>query len=367
MTDRHLVGGQFLLVTGLAVGACCLALALLTVGAKVVRVQHHRRLEERLAPLRLPLLTLATGEDHDGSARRALSTIAPRQRGDLTSLVVALLTKVRGAPTEDLVEVLRQHDTIEVARRDLGRRSAVRRARAARLLGLLRDQRYVTDLVPLLKDRSAEVRLVATRALGALGDADAAQAVLAAVCPTAAGAAGIPAATAAEALLGMGVGIAPVLAQGMHHDDAGVRNVAVLVAGHGLFSSTAPRLRVLLATDPDREVRGNAALALGRVGGAEDVRELTASTLPDRPTPLRRTAAIALGELGHPDAAPTLGDLLSDADRRLAQVSADALLHLGSRGTERLLDAEADGGAPARAARSALMMERLRHPRGSNP
>jgi HEAT repeat protein len=70
-----------------------------------------------------------------------------------------------------------------------------------------------------------------------------------------------------------------------------------------------------------------------------------------------------LGELGHPDAAPVLSELLSDPDVRLAQGSGDSLVQLGPAGVRALLQA-ADGAGPkdpaARVAAGSLAIARLR-------
>jgi HEAT repeat protein len=136
--------------------------------------------------------------------------------------------------------------------------------------------------------------------------------------------------------------------------------VATLVAAEGALSTTAPRLRLLLAGEPELDVRVSAARALGIVGGADDVAALSALTAAGQPTELRRAAVQALGELGHPDAAPVLSGLLSDPDIRLAQHCGDALVRLGPAGVRALLDAEDGTGPAARAAAGALAMARLR-------
>jgi HEAT repeat protein len=70
----------------------------------------------------------------------------------------------------------------------------------------------------------------------------------------------------------------------------------------------------------------------------------------------------ALGELGHPDAAPVLSGLLADPDVRLAQYCGDALVQLGSAGVRALLEAAGGAeGATARVAAGSLAIARLRN------
>ena len=165
------------------------------------------------------------------------------------------------------------------------------------------------------------------RSLGLIGDHQAAEPVLDAV-PAHGSRIGVPAWVAAEALLGMGLGVAPVLRRALASEDADVRDVAVTVAGAATFSSLRPQLRVLLEHDPSPEVRTGAAVALGRVGAPQDVAALVRHTAP-RPAPLRRTCVAALGELGDPAAVPALSRLLDEEDRRLAELSAEALVRVG--------------------------------------
>jgi HEAT repeat protein len=140
-----------------------------------------------------------------------------------------------------------------------------------------------------------------------------------------------------------------------------------MVAAEGALSATAPRLRQLLADEPQLGVRISAARALGAVGGAEDVAPLAALTVPAQPTELRRAAVLALGELGHLAAVPVLTGLLSDPDIRLAQHSGDALVQLGPSGVRALLEAAGGPGTPAnreytaaRVAAGSLAVARLR-------
>jgi len=312
-------------------------------------------------PCRGALIALACGEDEDGQARRLLNALPPATWDRLRPSVVTFLTKVRGAPADDLGQVMRSHGEIEAAKRQLASRSAVRRARGAYLLGLVRDSDSVFLVLPLLEDPDADVRLVAARALGSMGESQAAGGVLRAL-RTHHGQIGLPAWVAAEALLAMGPEIAPALQVGLGSEDAAVRNVCAVVAGHGLFLSAAPQLRILLASDTDGAVRASAAVALGRVGSGKDVVALARHAGASELTGLRRTCVTALGELGHRGSLRTLGVLLGDSDRRLAELAATSLLGFGTEGVARLEEAaSASPTSPSgRAAEVALELARLR-------
>ncbi|HET7476972.1 MAG TPA: HEAT repeat domain-containing protein [Dermatophilaceae bacterium] len=348
--------------TALPVLALCMAglaavLALLVVVTKTSRQLRERSAGAAAAPHRRALVVVGTDEDDDGAGMAHLLGVDRRSWRSLAPAVVAMLSKVRGKPAQDLGQVLRAHGDVDHARADLRSRSVVSRARAAYLLGLVKDPAHVADLLPLLSDRSAEVRHVAVRALGAIGDPRAAPGVLDALLPVR-GRVGVPADLAAEALLSMGVGAASAVRDGLFSHDPVVRNVSAMVAGQNNLSSVAARLRELLRVDHDLDVRKSCAEALGLVGGTDDVDELARHTEASEPPTLRRACAAALGELGDPGATDVLLGLLPDSDRRLAEVAAHALIRLGPVGMARLEAVRGDGSA-ARVARAVLVAARL--------
>jgi HEAT repeat protein len=332
------IGPSLLVAADLGVGLACVILALLVAVIKLARAVAASSREARLAPHREPVLTIAAGGDEDGAASAALRAIGERDWQAVRYAVVALLGKVRGETAETLVRLLEARGEFDRARSALRSRLALRRARAAYLLGLARQPQDTGLLLPLLADRSADVRLVAARSLGAIGDPAAASALFRALVAVH-GQPGIPTAVAAEALLNMGTGAVPAVIQALGAADVTERAAATMVAAEGALSATASRLRQLLADEPELDVRISAARALGAVGGAADVAGLAALTDAAQPTALRRAAVQALGELGHPDAAPVLSWLLSDPDVRLAQHSGDALVRLGPIGIRALLEA----------------------------
>jgi HEAT repeat protein len=359
-----LVSLRLLVVINLALAASCVVMIILTAGAKIRRSQRARAEAGPRARVRPFVLTIGAGEDDDGSAAEALAQFGADERDAAESMVGGLLTKVRGEPAVALVAVLDRYGAIERAAAGLRSRSAVRRARSVRLLGLSRDPRRAELILPMLRDRDPEVRMLAVEALGKIGSADASAAILETLRPSH-GRPGVPAATVAESLMALGPDVAAVLAPALDDDDAALRDVAAKVARHGLFGQLAPALRRLVDADPSPVVRSSAAEALGRIGGHADVSTLVAATGSDRPPPLRRAAAAALGELGQRDGIAALTDLLADPDRRLAEVAGWALLELGRPGAD-ALDAARDGaGTASRAASFVLDVERLRSMAGA--
>jgi HEAT repeat protein len=333
------IGRALLLGATIAVLGGCLLLVLAVVTVRARRRARVRRDQVLLSPLRTPLITVAAGEDDDGAATEQLTWATGVTRTVLDRNIVELLTKIRGGPGDQLVHVLEVHGAVETAVADLHHRSSVRRARAAQLLGLARAAHTVPRLVEALRDESVEVRNSAAYALGLIGDAAAAGPVLEAVgVPDR----GLPAATAAEALQSMGVGISEVLREGMRDANARTRMVAAHLSGERSFTRGLPELRHLLDHDSDLTVRETAAVAIGRLGRGEDADVLARHTVAGEPLSLRRACVQALGELGEEAAVPTLAVLLDDPDPRLAELAAGALLALGSAGDAALSSHEDD-------------------------
>ena len=356
------VGSGLLEIVLVGVVAICILLAVAVVAAKIVLARSADKRRRRLAPLRADLLAVAAGESDPGACDRLVADTSAGAH--LDRAIIELLTKVRGTPADDLVDILRRRDAVDRAVRDLGSRSSVHRARAARLLGLLRDPAHTDALVRMLDDRSPEVRLVAARAIGGLGPQagpDAGTAVLKAVRDRG-DAPGVPATVAVGTLDALGMAAEPAVDAGLADADAGVRNVAAAVAGHSLFLAAAPRLAELATTDPDRAVRVSATTALGHLGRAEHVATIAQLLAAHEPSVLRRAAALALGELSTTDAAQVLLGALIDADRALAVTAAEALSR-SSIGRDELTAWAADDDRPE-AARSAatgvLQVLRLR-------
>jgi HEAT repeat protein len=334
-----IIGATLLVGATVVVLGACLLLVLLVVAVRAKRHSRNQRDAMLLSPLRAPLITVASGEDDDGSAAEELRWATGVSRDVLDRNIVAMLSKIRGVPADRLVDVLEEHGALEVAAAEMTSRSTVKRARAAQLLGLARHDRSVPLLVEALGDEAVEVRNSAAYALGLIGDPVAAGPVLAAI---GAPERGLPAATAAEALQSMGVGISEVLRDGMADDNARTRVVAAHLSGERSFTRGLPELRRLLDADPDLTVRETSATAIGRLGRGEDVGILVRHTAESEPLALRRACVVALGELRAADAVPALAALLEDSDPRLAELAATALLTLGPDGSAALAGHEDD-------------------------
>lgn len=346
-----IIGAALLVGATVVILGACLLLVILVVAVRARRHSRNQRDEMLMSPLRPALITVASGEDDDGAAAEELTWATGVSRVVLDRNIVEMLGKIRGVPADQLVHVLEVHGAVDAAAEDLTSRSAVKRARAAQLLGLSRAGDSVPLLVEALGDESVEVRNSAAYALGLIGDPAAAGPVLAAIgAPDR----GLPAATAAEALQSMGVGIAEVLRDGMGDDNPRTRMVAAHLSAERSFTLGLPQLRRLLDSDPDLTVRETSATAIGRLGRGEDVEILVRHTVDTEPLSLRRACVVAIGELGDSRAVPALAALLGDPDPRLAELAATALLTMGAEGSSALVGHEGDS-----AVRSARLMASL--------
>jgi HEAT repeat protein len=327
------------------------------VGIVTVRLLRNRRMRRRAAlaggPRRVLLAFVADNGEHGADDLVAIGEEAWRaaEPGAL-----ALLGKLRGEAHQALVGVFLRRGVARDALRDLRSRSRVRRARAAQVLGDLELQAAVPELCRLLSDRHGEVRVVAVRALGRIGDPAAAWRLIAGLDRTDP----VPSLLVTHTLVQLGAEAEVTLSAALDHPQARVR--AVCLDALGLLGATTAAARVarVLRNDPCLDVRVAAAATLGRLGTRTALDPLVEALAPARPVPLRAAAARALGRLGAPSAVPHLVALLPDGSFRVAHEAAHALRHLGRGGLQALqevLDA-GPGGHPLAAghAREALAL-----------
>lgn len=329
-----------LLVALAATGLLVLALVTGTVGWRVARRARAARTARRARPLRPLLVLLVAGEPEEAvEAAARLAALEATSWRAVEPGVAALLGKVRGDAHGEVVRLLDERGVLDRARRDLRRRSAVRRCAAAELLGRAQVTSAGRGLLRLLDDRDAEVRQVAARALGRIGDPVAAAPLLAAL---AARPPRVPTNVVAQALLRVGLPSAPALVAAVGHPVPVVRTTAVEVLGRLGAVSAFDALAERVAQDELDEVRARAATALGALGLPAAAAALVTAAGPDSAAAVRVAATRALGELGVAQGADALCALLDDDDERVAAEAGTALLGLGDRGRDLLVRVAAD-------------------------
>lgn len=116
------------------------------------------------------------------------------------------------------------------------------------------------------------------------------------------------------------------------------------LAAHG--SAALPSLEALL-TSPEPDRRWWAVRALAEIADPQ-VKEDFIKALHDRHPSVRQCAALALRRQPHPEAIPDLVQALSDTDRLLAHLAADALAAIGSPAVDALSQVVEEGLPAAR-------------------
>jgi HEAT repeat protein len=338
----------------LALFAAAATLAVTMAVVRFVMTWLARRRQRRAEPARRRLIGLMADVDPVEQAE-ALVALPEASWNAVEPTAMTMLEQVRGEAHAALADVFVRRGLVSRARDDLTAGSAVRRARAAELLGQLRRFETVAGLCHLLADNDAEVRLVAVRALGRLGDPDAAEPLLGALT----GARPAPSHVVAHALVGLGTPAAPALLAALDHDDDLVRATALDALRLLGVPAAADAVARTLRQDPSLEVRRRAATTLGRIGRTAAVPHLLAAAARDQPTVLRADAVAALGELGSPGSVADLAGLVDDDSYPVAHRAARALLRLGGPGRDALADAAASARPGAAHAAEALAIDAI--------
>ena len=245
-------------------------------------------------------------------------------------LVWNMLTKVRGSSREALVAWLDDMGLIDLERDKIYSRSAVRRALAAERLGNAGVPRTARAVIRLLSDRRDEVRIVAARSLGKLGQPGAIGPLLNSLD----GERTVPMSLVTMALLHMGPSVVEPLIPFLGSNSPNVRAVgAELLGMHGAIGASK-WLTLLVANDPENDVRVRAANALGRIGSPHGIEALIRATSVDNSVALRNAAVLALGQIGGSAALGAMQNALNDPDEQVSSTAAEALSGLGRAGAD---------------------------------
>lgn len=332
-------------VTMIVLIAVVATVAIGIVSVRILRTIRHRRLAALAAGPRRALLAFAADNGEEGG--HDLVAIPDDAWRAAEPRALALLGKLRGEAHAALVSVFLRRGIARTALRDLHSRSLVRRARAAQVLGDLELRDAVPELCRLLDDRHGEVRVVAVRALGRIGDPTAAWRLIA--CLDRSDPA--PSLLVTHTLVQLGAETEVTLSAALDHPQARVRTVCLDALGLLGATATVARVARVLRDDVSLDVRVAAAACLGRLGTRSGLEPLVGALAADRPMSLRAAAARSLGDLGASSAVEHLVPLLS-GPFRVAHEAAHALRRLGPAGMAALravLDGEeAAVGAHAR-------------------
>src|SRR5262245_5406359 len=223
-------------VTIVALAAIVAVTAVAIVVVRVLRQVRRRKQAALAAGPRRQLLAFVADNGEEGS--HGLVAIPEDAWKAAEPGALGLLGKLRGEAHLALVSVFLRRGTARRALYDLRARSRVRRARAAQVLGDLELRQAVPELCRLLTDRHAEVRVVAVRALGRIGDPAAAWRIIASLDQSDP----IPSLLATHTLVQLGPEAEITLSAALDHPQARVR--AVCLEALGLLGATGALDRV---------------------------------------------------------------------------------------------------------------------------
>lgn len=184
-------------------------------------------------------------------------------------------------------------------------------------------QPSVDPLIQALRDENPEVRNFAAWTLGDLKDPKSVQPLIQALKDKM-----IDDAQVSGALIAIGKPAVVPLIQALNDDDKDVRSNATWILGHfGNNTNITDFLINILNNDPEGDVRGTAAMALGWLKNKDAVEPLI-QALNDSDSSVRDYAIKALIELNDPRAVGPISLSLNDDNQKVREAAAEALKEL---------------------------------------
>jgi hypothetical protein len=244
-----------------------------------------------------------------------------------------LAPHVKGGARDRLTSLFASFGLINSARRDLRSHHSLRAIRAAELVGTMRAEDCVPTLRAQLTSTDRHVRIACARALAELGEVDA----LSQIADAVSGDAGHEN-ELGEILMGFGGRAESFLSARLRCGrTAGQRRVAAATLGE-IHATAAVADLVTALTSPDDELAACSARALGQIGDRSAAGPLIALLEQPRCPIVLAAAADALRTLDDPTAAPALAGALGSNEWAVRDAAANALVRLGERGVDAVLE-----------------------------
>ncbi|NNN19527.1 MAG: hypothetical protein HKL84_06695, partial [Acidimicrobiaceae bacterium] len=279
------------------------------------------------------------------SELRELKKIRSNQLDVLTETI---LTKVKGTSKDILVSFLEARGTIDQAIRRTRRFGYLGRCRAASFLGNLGVPQAREPLEKLLRDRKRDVRMIAARGLGQLGDPSSIPSLFKAIESKKRV---VPFGTVLVALMRMGPAGKPLIRSGLSAKGELVRAASAEILGLlGAVEYTSDLIDHL-EQDPSVDIQIRCARALGRIGSPRALAPLRNSLQKQMPRGLRMISCGALASIGGNEVIDEIAQLVNEEDTQLARASAHAASQMGPKGIQvlwRLIDTDSPGALIAR-------------------
>jgi HEAT repeat protein len=310
-----------------------LALNLLLFVVLVVLRENWAFFQRRRAAVNAGLSPILERLVQDGDTARAIGELRvvvgglDRQERPVAAWLLSdLLRDLDEADRVRLRDAFVESGAVALAERSTKRWMPWRRALACEMLGTIGAERSVPVLVERTSDARSEVRMAATRALGAIGSPDAAPRVTTLFLERTA----VPTGVAYDALRALGG--AGAFRAGMESPDPTIRVASSFgVAAQPGGEVARMALTRVLAEDESDHVRIAAAKALGVVGGTQ-APEALVEAAADGDVLLRREAVSALGSFDDPAAVAVLAEAATAApDRETALRAAESLFAVAGR------------------------------------
>lgn len=322
-----LVSWEVLAAAVVVLGVACV-LALLAV--VIVKGSRHVRERSRTAhdaAIRRRIMALAVAEDAElDELIDELASVSGPVGDHVEQTLLRMIPEVRGDVREAMIRVLAGRGLLRRSLDRITSHSAIQRAAAAELLGVLGGSEVVAPLTAALHDRSLEVRLVAARALGVAARPEAGGHLVDALSLSS----GIPHSVAATALLNLPEQDPAVYLEGLRDRDPGIRYGSAAVVGLLLMSEAADALFQCMVSEADRDnpsdvVISACARSLGRLGfkpATEALAELSCSAAA--PSSVRQAAGEALKAMPGVEAREVRRRVIGQADADVRRILVDA-------------------------------------------
>ena len=308
------------------------AMIVLTLGLKVARTAHQRRLRASSERFEAALNDLIL----TGSADDVLLRPNRRDMDLLATKMVEYLSLLRGEQRARLADLAERAGLVRKFFYRLRSRNRWRKAQAAESLGYFGGPEAVGPVSSLLSYDDETVRAVAARALARIGTPEAAEKLAVTLNDPSE----LTRLRMAENLERLGGVAASPLIETLGSGDQRARVLAARVLGNLRAAEARPALHETLAA-PDGEtavdLRAQATLALGRIGDPEDVHIIIASS-ESEDWPVRAQAANALEAIGDVSSIPALRRLMIDPEWWVRMNASRALANMGPTGERALVE-----------------------------
>ena len=322
---------EILILALWGLGGTLLFLFLFIVVNKATREMRARREEAVRADLEPAILAYVNGKGSRLAA--ALPPLGRFERGVVEEILLDNARFLKGAARERITAACEELGFVRERIQQLGHRRWWKRAEAAEKLATMKSAKAVPDLIVLMRDESAEVRMRSARALGHLEAKTSVRPLVEAFADPSRWSA----LRVADILAGMGPEAADELAESYDLLPRRSRAAAVDCLGR-VKSLHAAGLLLRLLSDPDRDIRARAAHSLGRIGDPNFTPDLL-KALGDPEWPVRAMAAKALGRLNRAESVGPLSEALKDREWWVRINAAEGLRAMGDKGVAALVAA----------------------------